>query len=178
MSEPALHLRCATLPLCRLQVKQIVLQFRKLANSTSNGVPKVQCHFLVYCAHGYSTPHTARFDPAASCRAPQNGAGWWRTNPPPILNCEGAVSLVLANRACTKPRRSARFADEPSRLVRRATTYAACCKACRTSTGCVRFSVSARGCAIYRTKPRKQTVRAAGHIAGYCESGLSGGAGC
>lgn len=92
----------------------------------------------------------------------------------PLLASASAAQEVSAaaaprcfKRKCSKPVRGSRFDDKPAFVVRGATTYAACCKVCRTSTGCVRFGISARSCAIYRTKPNKEAVRAAGHHAVY-----------
>lgn len=72
-------------------------------------------------------------------------------------------------RKCTKPKRKARFTDRPAYRVAGVTTYAGCCKRCRIATGCVRFQISAKGCAIYRTEPRRKAVRAAGYVVGYSE---------
>ncbi|EFN58932.1 hypothetical protein CHLNCDRAFT_50475 [Chlorella variabilis] len=90
----------------------------------------------------------------------------------PIASSQGASATAARRptcfkRKCTKPKRKARFTDRPAYRVAGVTTYAGCCKRCRIATGCVRFQISAKGCAIYRTEPRRKAVRAAGYVVGY-----------
>ena len=95
----------------------------------------------------------------------------------PLLHSPSAPKKrTCFKRKCGKPVRGARFVDKPALRVKGATTYAACCKLCRTMSGCLRFTLSARGCALYRTKPRLKAVRAPGHIVGYrklCAAGCA-----
>ena len=135
-------------------------------------------------------PLLASASAAQEVSAAAGEAGWLQEPRPPRLlyaqlpiphvpfslpyRCPAAPRCF--KRKCSKPVRGSRFDDKPAFVVRGATTYAACCKVCRTSTGCVRFGISARSCAIYRTKPNKEAVRAAGHHAVYCEcAGACGG---
>lgn len=72
-------------------------------------------------------------------------------------------------RQCGEAKPLTRFTDQPAFVAAAVRTMEGCCALCRAASGCLRFDVGPRGCAIYRTRRSSATVRSRGYTAAYSE---------